>query len=136
METMEKEQTLEGYLVGLGLKFKAEEIDAPDSAPGWVKKGNARAFRISLSCNGKRASLNYYQGRGIERNPTPADVIACLMLDSSLADYSLKDFGDELGWNENTAETLRACRHNKERTVRLFGEGEIYQTLSELAGGY
>lgn len=135
-DTMEREQTLEGYLVGLGLKFKAEEIDTPDSAPEWVKSGRARAYRVSLSRNGKRASLNYYQGRGIQHEPRPADVIASLMLDSSLADYSLKQFGDEMGWNEYTLDTHKACQLNKAKIVRLFGEGDIYQTLSELAGGY
>lgn len=131
-----QEQTLEGYLVDLGLKFKAQEIDTPDNAPEWVKSGRARSYRVSLFCNGRRASLNYYQGRGIDHEPRPADVIASLMLDSSLADYSLKQFGDEMGWSEYTLDTYKACRLNKAKIVRLFGEGDIYQTLSELAGSY
>jgi hypothetical protein len=78
----------------------------------------------------------YYQGRGIQHEPRPADVIASLMLDSSLADYSLKEFGDEFGWNEFTLDTHKACKLNKAKMVRLFGQGEVFQTLSELAGGY
>jgi hypothetical protein len=133
--TLEQEQTLEGYLVGLGLKFKAQEIDVPDYAPEWAK-GGARAYRVSFSLNGKRASTMYYQGRGIQHEPRPADVIASLMLDSSLADYSLKEFGDEFGWNEYTRDIHKACKRNKVKVVRLFGQGEVFQALSELASSY
>jgi hypothetical protein len=133
--TLEQEQTLEGYLLGLGLKFKAQEIDAPDYAPEWAK-GGARAYRVSLSLNGKRASTMYYQGRGIQHEPRPADVIASLILDSSLADYSLKEFGDEFGWNEYTRDIHKACKRNKVKVVRLFGQGEVFQALSELASSY
>lgn len=130
METLEMK--LEDYLATLGIKFRATEVD--NNSKKWDSE-TFRAYRVTITRAGERIGVSFFQGRGIKHEPTLADVIASLAVDRSCSDYTLKEFGDEFGWNEYTAETRRACKKNAEKIERLF-QGEELEKVQELANQY
>ena len=134
MET--KEQTLEGYLLEIGVKVKAVQINAPQSAPAWAKNPGVGVWRVSLNYKGKRAAVTFYQGKAHIKAPTVADVVADLARNYDLTAYTLKEFGDEFGWDSETAQTYRAVKKVGERFKRLFEDNQIRFNVAELANNY
>ena len=135
-EGKEKVETLEmkldDYLATLNIKFRATEIE--NESKEW-DSATFRAYRVTITRAGERAGFSYYQGKGIKHEPTLADVICALAVDRSYSNYTLKEFGDEFGWNEYTAKTLRGCKKNAEKIERLF-QGEELEKVQELASQY
>ena len=123
---------LDGYLATLNIKFRATEID--NNSKEWDSE-TFRAYRVTITRAGERIGVSFFQGRGIKHEPTLADVICSLALDRAYADYTLKEFGDEFGWNEYTAKTLRGCQKNAKKIERLF-QGEELEKVQELASQY
>ena len=123
---------LDDYLETLNLKFKVTEVD--NNSKEWDSE-TFRAYRVTITRAGERIGFSFYQGRGIKHGPTLADVIFALALDRAYSDYTLKEFGDEFGWNEFTAKTLRGCKKNAEKIERLF-QGEELEKVQELASQY
>jgi hypothetical protein len=130
MET--KEMRLDEYLEDIPMKFTVTEME--NYSKEWDSK-TFRAFRVTITKNKERVGVTFYQGRGIDREPTLADVIASLALDSVYADYTLREFGGEFGWNEYTASTHRACKKNARRLEKLF-QGSMLEQVQELASQY
>lgn len=119
------------YLTGLGIKITSKQIDHPTNAPDWAHK-SANAYRVTLTFNGKRTSLNFYQGKGINRDLTLADVVACLASDYTCSRYSLQEFGDEFGWNSETVSTYRAVARSGMKLARLLGDVTIIDQINEI----
>jgi hypothetical protein len=45
--------------------------------------------------------------------------------------YTLKEFGDEFGWNSETVDTYRAVKRNGAKFKRLFSADEIRLEIAE-----
>lgn len=131
-----KEQTLSDYLLEIGVKAKAVQIDVPESAPAWAKSPGVSAWRVNVTYKGKRAAVTFYQGRALTKGPTVADVVADLARNYDLTAYTLKEFGDEFGWNSETAQTYRAVKKVGERFKRLFNDDAVRLNVAELASEY
>lgn len=131
MSTATNEITLPNYLNELGVKITSKQIDHPTNAPDWAHK-SANAYRVSLTFNGKRTSLYFYQGKGIDREPTIADVVACLASDYACSRYSLQEFGDEFGWDSQTVSTYRAVTRSGMKLARLLGDVAIIDQINEI----
>ena len=131
-----KEQTLEDYLVELGVKMTAARIDLPKSAPKWAESPGVSAWRVNLTYKGKRAAVTFYQGKALTKEPKAADVVADLARNYDLTAYTLKEFGDEFGWNSETAQTYRSVKRVGERFKRLFSDDAVRLNVAELASEY
>lgn len=123
--------TLAGYLAGLGVKINVRE-DINDKACGW--QVNANHYRITLTFQGRKMALWYYQGKGIDSNPSADDVIYNLASDRFYSQYTLQEFGDNLGWDIDTISNYRAVSNLNKRYERLIGSDEILNKIAELAG--
>jgi hypothetical protein len=130
METMTK--TLPEIVQELGITSAIKWQDTPANAPQWAQDFNA--YRITLSYQGRKMSFNYYQGRGIKHEPTTADAVWTLASDynSHLSSPTLKDFGDELGWDENTLTTYRAVKNLATRYAKLIGNPDTLEMLGQV----
>ena len=75
--------------------------------------------------------FNYYQGKGLPDEPTLERTLECLISDyRTIEDYStLKEFGREFGWNEETLETFEALQENARKMKNLFETDELTELM-------
>ena len=128
--------TLEGLINGAGIRASINE-DWNDNAPEWAQ--NKRHFRVKVRYERRSMSLWYYQGLGNARDPRPADVVECLVSDSSFAYNSLDDFIDEMGLEIKSVQDFRQfekqykqLRSQNKRFTHLIGNPELIQRLQEV----
>ena len=129
METNTK--TLPQIVEELGISSTIQWQDTPQNAPEWAQTANA--YRITLRYQKRRMAFNFYQGRGNKEDPTTADLVYCLASDLNIltSTPTLKEFGQEFGWDQNTAKTFRAIKEQSKRYQKLIGDAS---TLELLAG--
>jgi hypothetical protein len=114
----------------LGVTVKAVEIDRPATAPEWVQE-SSRSYRVTVKYEGRKTSLYFYCGSGVKTAPSVADVVYALARDYDSSVYTLKEFGDEFGWNSETVDTYRAVKRNGAKFKRLFSADEIRLEIAE-----
>jgi hypothetical protein len=131
------ETTLEGLINGAGIRASINE-DWNDNAPEWAQD-KARHYRVRVRYERRSMSFWYYQGLGIARDPRPADVVECLVSDSSLTYDSLDDFIDEMGLEIKSVQDFRQfekqykqLRSQNKRFTHLIGNPELIQRLQEV----
>jgi hypothetical protein len=130
------ETTLESLINGAGIRASINE-DWNDNAPEWAQ--DKRHFRVKVRYERRSMSLWYYQGLGNARDPRPADVVGCLVSDSSLDYDSLDDFIGEMGLEIKSVQDLRQfekqykqLRSQNKRFTHLIGNPELIQRLQEV----
>jgi hypothetical protein len=130
METTVK--TLPQIVEELGIKSTIKWQDTPQNAPEWAQKSNA--YRITLRYQKRRISFNYYQGRGCNEDPTTADAVWCLAQDLNclISAPTLQEYGQEFGFDENTAQTFRAVKDLSKRYQKLIGDASILELLAKV----
>jgi hypothetical protein len=124
------EKDLPTLLNELGVTAKAVQIDHPESAPSWAKD-RTNAYRVTIKYEGNRTSLYFYCGYGVKGAPSVADAVYALARDYDSTCYTLKEFGDEFGWNFETLEMYRAVKRNGAKFKRLFPADEIRLAIAE-----
>lgn len=129
--------TLEGLINGAGIRASINE-DWNDNAPEWAQD-KARHFRVRVRYERRSMSFWYYQGLGNARDPRPADVVGCLVSDSSFTYNSLDDFIDEMGLEIKSVQDFRQfekqykqLRSQNKRFTHLIGNPELIQRLQEV----
>ena len=128
--------TLEGLINGAGIRASISE-DWNDNAPEWAQ--DKRHFRVRVRYERRSMSLWYYQGLGNARDPRPADVVECLVSDSSFDYNSLDDFINEMGAEIKSVQDFRQfekqykqLKSQNKRFTHLIGNPELIQRLQEV----
>jgi hypothetical protein len=128
--------TLEGLINGAGIRASISE-DWNDNAPEWAQ--DKRHFRVKVRYERRSMSLWYYQGLGNARDPRPADVVGCLVSDSSFDYNSLDDFINEMGAEIKSVQDFRQfekqykqLKSQNKRFTHLIGNPELIQRLQEV----
>ena len=121
---------LPAYLDELGVKVIIKPAAHPKSAPDWALKFNA--YRVAVTYKGNRAGFFFYQGKGAKLDLTPADIIYDLARNYDSSCYTLKEFGDEFGWDSNTVATYQAVKRLAARFKRLFPDDQTRQIIAEM----
>lgn len=114
----------------LGVKIKAVQVDRPVSAPEWVQDSSL-AYRVTVSYDGRRASLYFYCGYGVKNEPSAADIVYALARDYDSSCYTLQEFGDEYGWSAETVRTFNAVKRNAAKFKRLFPADDVRLSIAE-----
>ena len=129
--------TLEGLINGAGIRASISE-DWNDNAPEWAQ--DKRHFRVRVRYERRSMSLWYYQGLGNARDPRPADVVECLVSDSSFDYNSLDDFINEMGAEIKSVQDFRQfekqykqLKSQNKRFTHLIGNPELIQRLQEVS---
>ena len=91
----------------------------------------SRSYRVTVKYEGRRTSLFFYCGSGVKSAPSVADVVYALARDYDSSVYTLKEFGDEFGWNSETVDTYRAVKRNGAKFKRLFPADDIRLEIAE-----
>jgi hypothetical protein len=128
--TTDTVKELPALLKELDVSVKSVQIDHPESAPKWAI-GTTNAYRVTVIYDGRRASLYFYCGYGVKNGPSVADVVYALARDYDSSCYTLKEFGDEFGWNFDTMEIYRAVKRNGAKFKRLFSSDDVRLSIAE-----
>jgi hypothetical protein len=111
------------------LRIKCETkyggVDLPE---GWDPR--AHPYRVRLRFRGRSLTVPFYMGPALEREPTAADVLACLCSDVSMGEQSFEDFCSELGYDTDSRKaerTWKACSVLAPKVRRFLGDhfGEV-----------
>ena len=123
METQEK--TLNTYAQELEVEMWAEYIETPEGATEWQK--GADSYLLTFTRGDVEEQFNYYQGKGFPDEPTLERGLECLISDYRTLEScpTLKEFGREFGWSEETLDTYEALQENARKMKELFSDKEL-----------
>lgn len=79
-------------------------------------------YKCKIQYNGKSYSFPYQCNR--KRKPELKDVLDCLFLDASCANYTLDEFAEEFGYGKPSIaiKLYKACIRTQNTLIRLFGD--------------
>lgn len=124
-------QAINAAGITMGAKYGAPDNETFRDSDGWT---------CTLKRGRKRMTVPFYMGRGhAGKEPTAADVLACLLSDASSAD-SARDFGDfarDFGYDTDSrkAEAVyRACKRTSVKLHRFLGDR--FDALLEASADY
>ena len=127
METQEK--TLNTYAQELEVEMWAEYIETPEGATEWQK--GADSYLLTFTRGDVEEQFNYYQGKAHTEEPSLATGLECLVDDYCTLQScpTLKEFGREFGWSEETLDTYEALQENARKMKNLFEEDELAELV-------
>ena len=79
----------------------------------------ANGYRITLRYQGRRMSLDFWQGTGIKDEPTAAGVLECLLLDVVEEGTGFNNWCDEYGLDSDSRKALRTYKTCVRQTAKL-----------------
>lgn len=82
-------------------------------------------YRLTLSYQGRKYSLDFWQGLGTKRAPSAADVMSCLLLNASACDMSFDDWCMEYGYDidsRKAEKTYFECCESGAKLKKLLGK--------------
>ena len=85
----------------------------------------AYGYRVCLQYQGRRFTFDFWQGTGIEREPTAADVLDCLLLDATAEGMTFGEWCVEYGYRRSSPKanrTYRKCVEIDRRLRVLLGD--------------
>jgi len=133
MTTATEERTLDQLVMDLGISSKVQQ-DYNDYATGW--QTNANHYRVTLKYQGRTMSLWFYQGYGIEREPSVFDVVYSLISDVYYADMTLDQMIEETGAKIESVKDFRELESTHKlltqltkRFRHLIGSNETLELL-------
>ncbi|HJS81267.1 MAG TPA: hypothetical protein VJ742_00365 [Nitrososphaera sp.] len=95
---------------------------AYDKRDEWQK--NSNDYRLTLKYQGRRMSLDFWQGMGIKTAPDAKGVLDCLLSDASCSLDSFEDFCSNCGYDSDSRKAYRlytACVKSTARLQKLLG---------------
>ena len=117
---------LEEACDALGVRTKIEETDTqpPD---GFV--AGTRSWRVQLILGKRKLTVPFYTGPGLKEAPTAADVLNCIISDSTSGEMSEEEFLSEFGYEDPEdgepnpgKKVYRACKRMAPRVRKFLGD--------------
>lgn len=113
---------------GLHGHFADMELDE------WQQK--AHPWTVELRYKGRQMTLPYFTGPAIDREPTPEEVLECLLSDAWAADGTFEDFCANCGYDEDSRKAERIyyeCKRIDKGLDQLLREDrqEVYELIQD-----
>lgn len=89
---------------------------------GWV--AGTTGWKVTLHYDKRQLTTSYYTGPAIEREPSAADVLYCLISDVGAGDYTFEQWCCEYGYDTDSRKafaTYEACRSMAPKLQKLLG---------------
>lgn len=101
--------------VKISVKFGAPENETFKGSTGYT---------VTLRYKGRQLTCPFYMGSALTGEPSAADVLSCLISDSSACDQSFEEWASDLGYDIDSRKaeaTYNACVKSGEKVRRLLG---------------
>lgn len=106
----------------MGVTLTARHMGRKVDADKWEHD----AWKVTLRFQGRQLTTDFRSGTGHGgKEPSPADVLASLILDADCGDRSFEDFCGDLGYDPDSRKAERiwkACKRTAPKVRRLLGE--------------
>lgn len=92
------------------------------SQAGW--QPGTVGWKITLHYDKRQLTTSYYTGPAVEREPTAADVLSCLISDAQAGDYTFEQWCGDMGYDTDSRKALatwEACRAMAPKLYKLLG---------------
>jgi len=92
----------------------------------WQLQSNG--YTCTLAYQGRRLTVDFWQGTGISGNPDVAGVLSSLLLDASCGQESFEDFCSNMGLNTDSRsalKTYKVCASMNTKLQRLLGSDYV-----------
>lgn len=106
---------------------KRVRIDAEDGGvplpDGWP--AGTHPYKVTLRYQRRSMTTPFFMGPALERDPSAADVLACLLSDASCAESSFEDWCSDLGYDADSRKALstyEACKATAVKLARFLGD--------------
>lgn len=102
---------------------RAEVAYGLETPPDGFPPGSS-SWRVTLRYQGRRLTVPFYTGPAIEREPSAADVLACICSDALAGEQDFGEFCREFGYDSDSRraeQTWRACAALAPKVRRLLG---------------
>jgi hypothetical protein len=93
---------------------------------------NAHPYRVTLTYQRRRLTIDYWMGLSLTSEPTADDVIDSLLLDANAGDQTFDEFCSDMGLDSDSRKaeaTWKACKRSAKGVRRLLGAD--YDTFQE-----
>jgi len=93
-----------------------------DKQDDWQKRSHG--YTCTLAYQGRRLTVDFWQGTGIKQEPTAAGVLSCLLSDASSGQESFEEFCSNFGYDTDSRSALktwRACVSMHSKLEKLLG---------------
>lgn len=105
-------------------KVRADVTYGLEPAPDGFAPGSS-SWRVTLRYQGRRLTVPFYQGPAIEREPSAADVLSCIISDARAGEQEFEEFCSEFGYDSDSRKaekTWRACASMAPKVRSLLGD--------------
>jgi hypothetical protein len=115
-------------LLGIAIDAKYGAARAPVHFKG------AHPWLVTLRFEGRELVSPFFMGSAVEKEPTAADVLACLVSDARAGEQTFGEFCSDMGLDEDSIKARRtwiACRQTAKK-IRHF-LGDYFETVERAA---
>ena len=94
-----------------------------DQRDKWQRE--ATAWTVRLRYNGRSLTVPYWTGSAITDEPTAADVLYSVIMDTSAGEYDFDDFCGEFGYDDDSRKaekTWKSCKTIARKTRQFLGD--------------
>ncbi len=105
-------------------KLRAEVTYGLEPAPEGFAPGSS-SWRVTLRYRRRRLTVPFYTGPAIEREPSAADVLSCIISDARAGEQDFEDFCSEFGYDNDSRKaerTWKSCASMAPKVRQLLGE--------------
>lgn len=85
----------------------------------------AQPWTVTLRYQGRRLTVEFWQGQAHTEPPTAADVLSCLITDTDCGEREFEEFCSDLGYDPDSRKaesTWKACAKTAVKVRRLLGD--------------
>jgi hypothetical protein len=112
-----RKETLKDLAENVGIIVKSGSSTPYENMDDWQK--NAHSYRITLIYQGRKHTLDYWQGIGCKDEPTAESVLYCLLSDASCLNESFEDFCSNCGYDNDSMNAKRIYNKVVKQTEKL-----------------
>jgi hypothetical protein len=84
-------------------------------------KGDAHGFKLTLGCEKRRATFDWFQGLLVKDKPTKEDIVVCVMMDQFGIENArgFEDWCGEIGYDPSEKKAKKVCKAVQDNSKKL-----------------
>jgi hypothetical protein len=100
------------------------------TVPPAFRSEGAKTWTVRLTRKRRQITVPFFTGSAITHDPTPHDVLECLLSDAVDGEMIFEEWAEDLGYDADSREayaTWKACGKIAKRVRRFLGDDETFE---------